>query len=216
MANSNANTFLNTLINSSVDFPIETVDNGIYKNHLFGISFKIPEGWSVVSSETFNGERQKQTLSEGFEDLKSELFEILGSPILIISKLDPENPLYDGIVSPTINFNMDIKEGEYKGMSLLDYANELDVDEEDCALKAFRILNKGDIFRNNGFDCIQFDTEYLFEHLDISDGVMVEMSVLNIDYKDFFIDITMTQCKAQNQMAVNDFNEFVKSIALDF
>lgn len=215
MADTNANPFLNALFNQSSNSPLETLRNNIYTNHLFGISLRIPGRWYVVSAEKFNNQGRKQTLNDGFEDMKMELFEMIGSPILTITKHDPDNTIFDGIVSPTINFNMDVKEGEYKEMSLYAFANELDVESGACALKNFKILNKGTPFKINDFDCIQFDTEYLFEHEELSEGVNVEMSVLNIDYKDFFLDITMTQCSAQNQIADKTFHNFVKGIRLD-
>ncbi|MBQ0769100.1 MAG: hypothetical protein KBT58_07390, partial [Bizionia sp.] len=183
MADTNANPFLNALFNQSSPTPLETLENNVYTNHLFGISLQIPEGWYVVSAEKFNIQGRKQTLNDGFEDMKMELFEMIGSPILTITKHDPDNTIFDGIVSPTINFNMDVKEVEYKDMSLFAFANALDVEDEVCALKDFKILKKGPLFKISDFDCIQFDTEYLFEHEELSDAVKVEMSVLNIDYK---------------------------------
>ena len=215
MANTNANPFLNALFNESSSMPLETFKNNVYTNHLFGISMQIPKGWYVVSSDKFNIQGRKQTLNDGFEDMKMELFELIGSPILTITKHDPDNTIFEGIVSPTINFNMDVKEGEYKHMSLFTYANELDVQGEACALKDFKILKKGSLFKICDFDCIQFDTEYLFEHEELSNAVKVEMSVLNIDYKDYFLDITLTQCQAQNQTAVKEFMTFVETIQLD-
>ena len=43
---------------------------------------------------------------------------------------------------------------------------------------------------------------------------MVEMKVLNIDYEDYFLDFSMTQCKNQGQIADNEFTGFMNSIKL--
>jgi len=209
------NNFLQDLFNKSTELPIVTLDNNKYTNHLLGISFDIPKNWNIVSIQKFNEEGRKQTFNDPYEELKPDVFELFDSPIIVFTKLDPNNDKYDGIISPTINFSIITKEIGYEVMSLFDYANEIDIPENKNLLKMFRINKKGNIYDKNGFDYIQFDTEYLFEHPELKNGVMVEFSILNIDFKDFFLDFSMTQCKVQNQNAEKEFKSFVGSIELN-
>ncbi|WP_425077853.1 hypothetical protein [Psychroserpens sp. S379A] len=208
------NDFLQDLFNKSTDHPIVTIDNNKYTNHLLGISFYIPKNWNIVSIQKFNKEARKQIFNDPYEGLKPDVFELFDSPIIVMTKLDSNDDKYDGIVSPTINFSIIAKENEYKEMSLYDYANEIDIDENKKLLKRFSIIKKGRIFQKNGFDYIKFDTEYLFEHPELENGIMVEFSILNIDFKDFFLDFSMTQCKIQNQNAEKEFRSFIESIKL--
>ncbi|NQY30628.1 MAG: hypothetical protein HRT69_14295 [Flavobacteriaceae bacterium] len=209
------NNFLNDLFNKSAELPIVTIKNNVYTNHLLGISFEIPENWYIVSIQRFQQEGRKQKFNNQYENIKHELIELFDSPIIVLTKLDIDNDEYDGLVSPTINFSVDLKENEYEEMKLFEYANEIDIEEDECLLKKFKINKKGDVFEKDNSEFILFDSEYLFEHDELEEAVMVEFSVLNADYNDFFLDFSMTQCKLQGQDTEEEFNSFINSIKLN-
>ena len=215
MNQSKQNKFLNDLFNKSTDLPIISIDKNRYTNNLLGLSFEIPKGWNIVSTEDFTAGFNKQIFDSEFEEIKYELIEFFESPILVLTKLDINDNEFNGIVSPTINFSVDLKLGEYSDISLFDYANRLDIPGDQCLLKNFKIVNKGEIFKKEEFQLIKFDSEYLFEHEELEKSVMVELSVLNVDHNDFFLDFSMTQCKHQNQSADEEFSLFIDSLKLN-
>lgn len=208
------NKFLNNLINSSYDENIVEVIDNIYHNKLFDISFEIPQSWHIVQLEKFNELAKKQKFKDSVEFLKEYLYSSIGFPCCVITKYDPDSDLYDGIVSPTINFSISPKENEKPNISLRDYALLLDINEGESILNNFKILEKGDVFQHGGYSHIYMETEYLFEHPELDPPVMVEMTVLNIEYEDFFLDFSMTQCKSQGEIADNEFKLFFNSIIL--
>jgi len=208
------NKFLSNLINSpSEENFIEIVDN-IYQNKLFNISFEIPQGWHVVQLEKFNEIARKQKFKDSAEFLKEYLYDSIGFPCCIITKYDPDSDLYDGIVSPTINFSISPRENEEPNISLKEYALLLDIDEDESILNNFRVLEVGDVFQHAGYNHVYVETEYLFEHPELESPVMVEMTVLNVEYGDFFLDFSMTQCKSQGEIADVEFKLFFDSIML--
>ena len=109
---------------------------------------------------------------------------------------------------------MEAKTGDLNNITLQEYAEKLayQCDAEYPMLKNFKILNRGEIFTQSYHNFILYNTEYLFEHPDLVNGIMVELNVLNIELEDFFLDFSMTHCKAQNEIETEVFNNFVKSI----
>lgn len=218
MKSKTINNFLNDLIKEDSDknFDFCYVKNGRYYNDLFGISFEIPSDWFIVNMDDYDEAINKQTLVGEYEHYRDELEAFKDLPSIMVTKYDPNSEKYYGLVSPTLNFNIIAKEPDYKDYSLRDYA-EL-IDSQDGfgypMLKKFRVTNKSDIFNIKGYDYIQYDTEYLFEHKDIEIGIMVELSILNIDYGDFFLDFSMTDSKEQNQVETDAFNRIINSLIL--
>lgn len=214
MEDFNQNSFFKYLFNKSQEVQISEVKDNKYINNLFEITFDIPNNWHVVSMATFNEVAAQQTIKRSFEVFKSEILDTIGYPSCFLTKHDPNSTEHDGVISPTINFSIISKDKDYLNMSLSQYANLLDQDEEETMLTDFKIVTKGEVYERDGYDYIQFDTEYLFEHPDLDQGVKVEMSVLNIDYYDFYLDFSMTQCEVQGEIAENEFKTFVNSIKL--
>jgi len=207
--------YFQSLLNKQIDKDIVEVIDNSYINHLFNVSFEIPQNWNFIHLEKFNELASKQTFKYSYEDLKEFMFSSEGSTFCVATKYDPDSDEHDGIISPTINFGIISKDLDNKDISLIDYALQVDINEQYSILKDFKILNKGEVFSQNGFDHISIDTEYLFEHPELDKGIMVELTILNIDFGDFFLDFSMTQCKYQGEIANEEFNTFIKSIGLN-
>ena len=100
-----------------------------------------------------------------------------------------------------------------------DYANSINLNPEVNPyhmLKRFKVLKYGSVNEKNGYKFIMHETEYLLEHKELKEPVMVELNILNIDYGDFFLDFSMSQCKAQNETADDEFRQVLDSIKLNY
>src|SRR5258708_6994431 len=192
------------------------IKDSAYCNELFGISFLIPKDWYVVSVNRFGRLFNDQILVGEYEHYKDEIFKFLDQPSLVVSKYDPNSEKYHGLVSPVIIFSIVPKEPDYKDFTLKQYASLIEQQGElgYNMLKKFQVTNRGEVFKHRGFDSIMYETEYLFEHTEIDEGIMVEMFVFNIDYVDFFLDFSMTECRTQNQIAKGEFNDALNTIRL--
>lgn len=208
------NEFLRRYVNSEEKGDFIEIENGRYVNRLFQLSFEIPKSWHVLKLEKFDKMARKQKLKESLDFLKDSLYNVFGHPCLVLTKYNPDSNELDGVVSPTINFSIINKDSE-PNTTLKEYALQLDLQEDESILNKFKVTNIGKEFELKGHKRIIVDTEYLFEHTELDRPVMVEMKVLNIDYNDFYLDFSMTQCKNQNQTADTEFEEFMKSIILN-
>ncbi|BDS11061.1 hypothetical protein [Aureispira anguillae] len=209
------NKYLQQLINESTENleNIVTVSNNIYHNRLFEVRFEIPKNWHLISINKYKEIIQGQKINIPDEE-KNKLIEEMAGVACYISKYSLDNDEKDGIISPVICFTIDAKDAFTKNLSLEDYIALLDNKVASSAIKGFKILEKGEPQKLNNVDSITYKTEYLFEHEELEEGVMVEMNVLNIDHGDVFLDFSMTQCKAQGEIAQNEFDSFVNSIRL--
>ena len=98
------------------------IENNIYHNDLFGITFKIPRDWYVISVNQYPKLFDQQIFVGEFEYYKRELYKAFDQPSLLTSKYDPNSEKYFGLISPVLNFSITCKEPEYKGMTLKQYA----------------------------------------------------------------------------------------------
>ena len=215
MNEKSSNEYLIKLFNpdSSDDLKPVIIEKELYINRLFGISFLIPVGWNIVGYTKFEEGIKAQKL-QGLYELRKDI--LLDEPALLITKYNLENDDMDGIVTPTINFQIIPKDPDLK-LSLLEYANSLGINPEINPyhmLKRFKILKYGTIYEKDGYNYIMHETEYLFEHKELKNPTMVELNILNIDYGDFFLDFSMSQCKAQNEIADVEFRQVIDSIKL--
>jgi hypothetical protein len=191
------------------------LENDTYYNDLFGISFRIPKNWFVANKDQMFEAANNQNLVGEYEHYKEEL-DLYELPSFLATKYNPDSSDIYGLVSPTLNFNIIPKQPEFQGLSLKEYAELIDSTEGFGyhMLKKFQVTHRGNIYYRNGYDFIKYDTEYLFEHAEIDTGIMVELSILNIDYGDFFLDFSMTDCKHQNQVEIENFKMIERSISL--
>ncbi len=193
------------------------IKDDTYCNELFGISFLIPKNWFIVGFSEVNKAIEQQKFVGEYEYYKYEIAGFFDQPALMLTKFDPNSTKYHGLVSPTINFNIIPKEPDYEDFTLEEYAELLESQEGFGydMLKEFRIKDKTNVFNRKGFDYIRYDTEYLFESREIEIGIMVELSIWNIDFGDFFLDFSMSDCIAQNQVAKEEFDRTIDSINLE-
>jgi len=204
--------WVESFINGNKDFVY--IENDRYHNKLFGISFEIPRDWYILTYNDFDNAFNQQALVGEFEHFKNELYQCISQPSLLISKYSPASEEHNGIISPVVNFSIIAKEPEFRGLTLTEYADLLESENPlgYNMLKNFRITNKGRLFKKDGFEVILYETEYLFEHIETDTAVMVEMYVWNIDFGDFFLDFSMTECKGRGQFAKQDFQNIIESI----
>lgn len=216
MTNRRFNNYIEKLLSKQIggsDSFIQ-LNNDQYINDLFGISFHLPKGWHIINPSQVKEAASNQKLIGEYEYYK-EALNLFTLPSLMVTKYNPDAHEYYGLVTPTLNFSIISKNPDYKNFSLVRYADMIEGDGFGYhMLKEFNVLHKGDIYKNNGYDCIKYNTEYLFEHEELDFGIKVELSVLNIDYGDFFLDFSMTDCKFQNQDESASFKMIENSIEL--
>jgi len=218
MKKNKINTVLQKLLDKNNDNNIKFIElsNGSYLNKLFGIQFNFPADWFVLNREQVVNSAENQLFVGEYEHHK-EKFEINELPALLITKYNPSLDKYYGLISPTINFSIIPKHPDYLGLSLVEYADLIENARHFGyhPLKNFRVLNKGELEKIDNFNSIIYKTEYLFEHEELDFGIMVQMQVLNIDYEDFFLDFSMTDCLTQNQKESRNFENLIQSIKLN-
>lgn len=194
-----------------------TIKNGIYENKIFDISFKIPDGWNIVCFDTYHEKMREFKFQGILEIAKEKLLTLFDTPFCVVTKYDLESKEYDGIVSPTINFNIIPQDNNSGKMTLDDHADSLTINPEVSPyhfIKGFKVKNKYPINPINGHKGIKIETEYLFENEELKEPVIVEMDVNFIEYGDFLLDFSMSHCHAQNQIATKEFKEVLESIKL--
>jgi hypothetical protein len=217
---SGSNDYLLKLINKfqTSDNELAYIQDGFYFNKLFNISFKIPNEWHIVSVSTFNKKIKEQKFQGLFEIAKENLLTYFDTPSCLVTKYDPESNDHDGIVTPTINFNIIPPGPNSDLMTLEDHADSLDINPEVQPyhfLKEFKIKKKSFLNPINGNKAIKIETEYLLESNELEKPVKVEMDVIFIEYGEFILDFSMTQCQVQNQIANKEFIEVLESIKLN-
>lgn len=144
-----------------------------------------------------------------YEQLKDIIRAFSDRPSFFATKFDPNNDQLYGLISPTINFDIIQKNLDNDThSSLRAYADSIERVEGFgySMLKEFKVKTKSDVWDISGFQSIKYETEYLFEHPELNSGIMVELSILNIDYGDFFLDFSMSDCKAQNNVETKVFS----------
>ena len=109
MTEKSSNEYLIKLLNRGHSDALKPIifENGFYINRLFGISFLIPEGWHIVGFNKFEETLRNQKL-QGLYELRKDL--LLDEPALLITKYNIESDEMDGIVTPTINIQINPKD----------------------------------------------------------------------------------------------------------
>lgn len=191
------------------------INDNIYLNKKLGIIFRKPENWGFVDIKDFGKIKSEQFIGEGLEDTTDEIWEELGEPICIATKYYKDKPDYKGIFSPTITLNITPRaELEYLGHKTFDELMEMSFNATSLILKDFQIKKRYDPYLISNCKFYEYDTEYLFEHQEISEPLLIELKVLKAEHKDFYYDFNCHQSKTQNQTAVKEFEEFKKTIKL--
>jgi len=198
--------------------PLQAVltPSNLYINKKLGIMFRKPNSWGFVNIKDFGKLKDEQILGNGWNEMKEEVWEDLGDPICIITKYPNDDPEFKGVFSPTISVQITPKEDLnelwiYNNFDDLLKLSEIAVTE---TLRDFKVIKRYDPYFICDSKFYEFDTEYLFEHVDLKKPIKVELKVLKTEYNGFYYDFNLHQSSNQNQQAESEFRQFIKSIKL--
>lgn len=191
------------------------INEDAYVNKKLGILFYKPKGWTFISIKDFGILKDKQILGEGLGLSKEEIWHDSDTPICIATKYDQSNPENKGFVSPIITLNIS-SEDEFDG---LEYENledlaELWLEGVSLLLKDFKVIKKYEPQYISNCRFYEYDTEYLFEHVDISKPARVELKILKTEHNGLHYSFHCHQSVEQNQIADKEFEYFKKTIKL--
>ncbi len=191
------------------------INDNIYVNKKLGILFHKPKNWGFVAIKDFGKIKSEQIIGEGLEDTEEEIWEELGDPICIATKYYQDKPDYKGIFSPTITLNITPKEElEDLGYKTFEELVEMSSYGTSMILKDFQVTKKYDPYLISNCIFHEYDAEYLFEHKEISEPLLVELKVLKAENNGFYYDFNCHQSTTQKQIADKEFEEFKKTIKL--
>jgi len=197
--------------------PLQAVvtNNNVYINKKLGILFHKPTKWGFISVKDFGKLKEEQIFANHFDLTKQEVFNDLEDPIVIATKYFKNNNENVGVFSPTITLNIqrksELEHLKYESFEELIYWSEMGLKE---ILKEFTVLKRHDPYTLAGSKFYEFDSEYLFEHVEISEPLKVELKTLRTEHNGLYYDFNCHQCSAQNQTADREFQQFIESIKL--
>ncbi|MFD2600562.1 hypothetical protein [Flavobacterium suzhouense] len=188
-------------------------NNDTYVNKKLGVIFDKPHGWGFIKVSDFGKLKDKQIFEEGWN--KDIEWEDIGYPICIATKYYEDTPENKGIFSPTIMLNITPKEDLYPfGCRTLEEVIEDSAMGTEAFLKDFRVIKRKTPYQLSGITFHEFECEYMFEHIDISYPLKVELTSIKAEHNGFYYDFNLHQSYAQNQTAQLEFERFKQSIKL--
>lgn len=191
------------------------INDNVYVNKKLGILFHKPRDWGFIAVKDFGKIKSKQVIGAGLDETSEEIWKELGGPICIITKYYNDKPEYKGLFSPTITLNITPKkELEDFGYETFEELIEMSAIGISKILKDFRIIKTYPPYYINDCKFYEFDTEYMFEHIEINKPLKVELKVLKAEHNDFYYDFNFHQSKTQKQFADHEFEEFKNTIRL--
>lgn len=193
---------------------VVTTDN-IYINKKLGILFHKPDAWGFVSVKDFGRLKDAQILGNGWDEIKDEVWQDLGDPICVVTKYYQDRPGLKGIFSPTITLNITPR-SDLEDIEAESFEELIRISEQSAAqlLKGFKVIKRYEPYTISGCRFFEFDAEYMFEHIEISEPLKVELKVLKAEHNSFYYDFNLQQSSAQGQTAHREFEEFRQSIRL--
>lgn len=200
----------------SID-PLQAVvtNDNLYLNRQLGLLFYKPNAWGFIKVKNFEKLRNEQILGNGFDEIRDEVWEEIGSPIIVITKYFEDKPEYKGVFSPTITLNITPKE-ELEEFQIESMEEQIALSAQGTAmvLKDYKIVKEYEPYTLSGCKFYEFDTTYLFEHIELDKPVRVELKVLKTEHNGFYYDFNMHQSTEQKQIASREFEEFKNSLRL--
>lgn len=200
----------------SID-PLQAVvtNDNLYLNRQLGLLFYKPNAWGFIKVKNFEKLRNEQILGNGFDEIRDEVWEEIGSPIIVITKYFEDKPEYRGVFSPTITLNITPKE-ELEEFQIESMEEQIALSAQGTAmiLKDYKIVKEYEPYTLSGCKFYEFDTTYLFEHIELDKPVRVELKVLKTEHNGFYYDFNMHQSTEQKQIASREFEEFKNSLRL--
>src|SRR5262245_58589099 len=92
------------LAGSTID-PLRAIaiNQNYYVNKKFGIILEKPNNWDFVSLKDFGKLKEAQLLSDDYEPIKDEVWEVLTDPIVSIAKYSQNDDRFNCKLSPAIH-----------------------------------------------------------------------------------------------------------------
>lgn len=197
--------------------PLQSVvtNEDLYLNKKLGLLFYKPKGWGFLSVKDFGKLKDAQIIGTELDVSKEEIWEELGDPICIATKHFLEKPENKGIFSPTITVHVTPKE-EFEGFEFDSFEEIIEISEHGTSLllKDFKVVKRYEPSYISNCKFYEYDAEYLFEHVDLSEPLPAELKVFKAENNQFYYDFNCHQSKTQNQIAGKEFEEFKNSIKL--
>jgi hypothetical protein len=158
--------------------PLQAVvtNENIYVNKKLGILLSKPKNWGFINIKEFGKLKDEQILGNGYDEIKDEVYENLGEPILIATKYWKDLPQYKGVFSPTITLHITPK-SEFEEWEIESFEELRDLSAAGTAkiLKEFKILKKQPVYKISNCNVYEYDAEYLFEHVELKEPLKVEL-----------------------------------------
>jgi hypothetical protein len=192
------------------------VNENVYVNKKLGILFHIPQDWGFIAVKDFGKLKSEQIIGEGLDESADEIWEELNDPICVATKYSQDKPEYKDVFSPTITLSVNpIEELEDSGYETLEELMEMSGHRRISELlKELKVVKKYEPFFISNCKFFELDAEYLFEHIDISEPLKVELKVLATEHNGFCYFFNCHQSKTQNQCANKEFENFRETIKL--
>lgn len=186
-----------------------------YINKKLGIMFTIPKTWGFVKVKDFGKIKDGQILDGHYESIKYEVYEDLGSPICIVSKYYEDLSEHDGLFSPTIILKVYPKSefnsyGHKNFEELVNWSRH----HSDSVLKEDKIIKEYEPYTSNNCLFFEHDSEYLFEHAELEKPIKIEQKSIKFEHQNLYYQFSCHQSTETNQIAIQEFEEFKKSIIL--
>ncbi len=194
-------------------FQAVVTNESLYLNRQLGILFYKPKDWGFIKVKDFKNLQNKQILGNGFEEIKDEVYDELGQPILIVTKYFEDKPQYKNTFSPTITLHITPKE-EFEEFENFEEVMEMSAYGTSMILKDFEVRRRYEPYTISGCKIYEYDSTYTFEHIDLEKPTKVELKVLKAEHNGFYYDFNLHQSQEQNQTAIEEFNDFKNSIKL--
>jgi len=191
------------------------VNENVYVNKKLGILFYKPQDWGFVEVKDFGKIKGEQIIGEGLDLTAEEIWEELGDPVCIATKYYQDKPENKGLFSPTITLNITPKEELADlGHETFEELIEMSAHGVSLVLKDYRVTKSAvPVIINNTF-FYQCEAEYMFEHIELDEPLLVELMVLKAEHNGFYYDFNCHQSKSQKQSADKEFEEFKSTIRL--
>ena len=191
------------------------VNDNAYVNKKLGILFYKPQDWGFIAVKDFGKLKSEQVIGQRIDMTTDEIWNDLGDPICIATKYYQDKPEQRGIFSPTITLNVTPK-SELEDLGYGTFEELIGMSHYGISkiLKDFRVTKEYEPYLISGSNFYEFDAEYMFEHVDIDQPLIVELKVLKVEHHGYYYDFNCHQSKAQNQTAELEFTRFIETVKL--
>ena len=194
-------------------FQAVAINNNAYVNKKLGVLFHKPQNWDYIHVHDFGKLKDKQVLGNGWEEMRDEFWEDFDDPICVITKYHQDLPEYEGVFSPTITVNVEDKH-EFENYTDGNYEEIIRLSEQGTSLflEEFKVTKRYDPIFLSECKVFEYDSSYLFNHIELEKPLKVELKVLKAEHKEFYYSINMHHSFEAQQTAHKEFDNFKKSL----